>query len=144
MTDTVTLPPKQDTKPKQAQPRDRQPSKADKARDAAIALEEFKAGLPPLKDPNRLRARDRNGLLNLAFQMEQLTDDGTVDFEVSDPRTMKLLDILADFDEWAQEHLALDQQAYETWASTGDVYGKLGDLLGLYGSAVGESTGSSS
>jgi len=104
--------------------------------------DELLVELPELTAPTKLRLRQRNKIMAMAGRLSSLTDDaGQISLEVGDPSFVKLLDVLADVDDFA-ESIAVDAQAYVDWSHTAS-YEQFGALLTRYASAVGESGASS-
>lgn len=142
MTDTVTTPPKT-TQPKRAQPRDRQPSKAEQARDAQLAEEKLLASVPPLQGAARLGFAPRARITKLANRMRLMADkDGNLDIsEDNVEQTSQFLDLMVEFAAFARTIAEVPEQ-WDEW-ERGASWGDLGQLLGIYGRAVGESSSSS-
>jgi hypothetical protein len=99
--------------------------------------------------PTGLRPRQRNEVMDLAFELRDLVgaeageDAVDVDTEnLSDEQTKKLLDIIATFDELMQRE-AIDGAAYDAWSRLAG-YDDFSTLLTQYAGVLGESTSSAS
>lgn len=130
-------------------PQDHKMSVADEL-EATLSEDELLADMPALVPPAKLRIRQRNTIMKLAFRLRDIipdSEDGVVsvdlDLESLDDEVLgKLLDAMADIDDFA-ESIAVDKAAYAEW-SQGKDYEVFSALLGRYSSAVGESSSSAS
>ncbi|WP_230671038.1 hypothetical protein [Rathayibacter sp. Leaf248] len=107
-------------------------------RESDAEQDELLAGMPALRPPHRLRARQRSRIMRIALKFMPFMpdDDSGFDIDVKDPRMADLLDIFSDVDDFA-ESIAEDPAAYVEWAE-GASYDQLSALLSRYSSAVGE------
>lgn len=130
-------------------PQDHKMSAADEL-EATLSEDELLADMPALIPPAKLRIRQRNTIMKLAFRMRDVipdSEDGAVSVDLDldslgDEELGKLLDAMADIDDFA-ESIAIDKAAYAEWAQGKD-YEVFSALLSRYSSAVGESNSSAS
>ena len=101
--------------------------------DEKLRDDEILADLPELKDPIKLRIRERNVLLELVMRADAMTKDENAD-EVA--AKMAALDLMAGIDEFA-ETIAVDKTAYVEWAEA-QSYDAFLALLNRYSAALGK------
>ena len=101
--------------------------------DEKLRDDEILADLPELKDPIKLRIRERNVLLELVMRADAMTKDENAD-EVA--AKMAALDLMAGIDEFA-ETIAVDKNAYVEWAEA-QSYDAFLALLNRYSAALGK------
>lgn len=101
--------------------------------DEKLRDDEVLADLPELKDPVKLRIRERNILLELVMRADQMSKAEDAD-EVS--TKMASLDLMAGIDEFA-ETIAVDKNAYIEWSEK-QGYDAFLALLNRYSAALGK------
>lgn len=101
--------------------------------DEKLRDDEVLADLPELKDPIKLRIRERNVLLELVMRADAMSKDENAD-EVA--AKMAALDLMAGIDEFA-ETIATDKNAYVEWAEA-QSYDAFLALLNRYSAALGK------
>lgn len=101
--------------------------------DEKLRDDEILADLPELKDPIKLRIRERNTLLELVMRADVMTKDENAD-EVD--AKMAALELMAGIDEFA-ESIAVDKNAYVEWAEV-QGYDAFLALLNRYSAALGK------
>lgn len=101
--------------------------------DEKLRDDEILADLPELKDPIKLRIRERNVLLELVMRADAMSKDENAD-EVA--AKMAALDLMAGIDEFA-ETIATDKNAYVEWAEA-QSYDAFLALLNRYSAALGK------
>ena len=101
--------------------------------DEKLRDDEVLADLPELKDPIKLRIRERNILLELVMRADQMSKAEDAD-EVS--TKMASLDLMAGIDEFA-ETIAVDKNAYIEWSEK-QSYDAFLALLNRYSAALGK------
>lgn len=129
------------------------------AEEPDLTDDELLADLPAMVPPNKLRPRKRNQIMKMAFSLRDLMpEDDEDDDETGEEKSVdldidtlgedgmnRMLDLIADFDEFAETHLTLGdegRQAYVEWAEQAD-YEQFSALLGRYSGALGKSNSSS-
>ncbi len=101
--------------------------------DEKLRDDEVLADLPELKEPIKLRIRERNILLELVMRADQMSKAEDAD-EVS--TKMASLDLMAGIDEFA-ETIAVDKNAYIEWSEK-QSYDAFLALLNRYSAALGK------
>mgnify|MGYP000406172952 CR=1 FL=1 len=101
--------------------------------DEKLRDDEVLADLPELKEPIKLRIRERNILLELVMRADQMSKAEDAD-EVS--TKMASLDLMAGIDEFA-ETIAVDKNAYIEWSEK-QSYDAFLALLNRYSEALGK------
>ena len=101
--------------------------------DEKLRDEEILADLPELKEPIKLRIRERNVLLELVMRADQMSKAEDAD-EVA--TKMASLDLMAGIDEFA-ETIAVDKNAYIEWSEK-QGYDAFLALLNRYSAALGK------
>lgn len=106
--------------------------------DEELAEKDILNGVPALLPPEQFRQRQRSKVMDMLNRLRVVVgEDGTVRADDIEG-TSKLLEILADADEFF-ESIAADREAYVAW-STGlkDSEQIMGALVTKYARAVGE------
>jgi hypothetical protein len=110
-----------------------EPTEAEVAHEATLNADELLADLPKLKEPTKLRLRERNRLLTLMFNSQALAEDGKIDGR---DEQLAILDLMAGIDEFA-ESIAVNQEEYVVWAE-GRTYEAFIAILDRYAVALGK------
>lgn len=101
--------------------------------DDKLRNDELLADMPELKDPIKLRIRERNALLELVIRAEKITkDENADDVDVK----MAAMNLMAGIDEFA-ESIAVDKNAYVEW-SVEQEYESFMALLSRYSASLGK------
>ncbi len=101
--------------------------------DEKLRDDEILADLPELKEPIKLRIRERNVLLELVMRADVMSKAEGAD-EVA--TKMAALDLMAGIDEFA-ETIAVDKNAYVEWSEK-QSYDAFLALLNRYSAALGK------
>lgn len=101
--------------------------------DEKLRDDEVLADLPELKEPIKLRIRERNVLLELVMRADLMSKADGAD-ELAEK--MAALDLMAGIDEFA-ESIAVDKNAYVEWAEK-QGYDAFLALLNRYSTALGK------
>lgn len=105
---------------------------AEKELEAVLADDELLADMPELKAPEKLRIRERNRLLALVLQADEMNSRSLTGKE----QQVAALDLMAGIDEFA-ESIAKNQDAYIEW-SEGRNYEAFLAIMNRYATALGK------